>query len=105
MEDKVITENFITTKDNPFDPFTQFKSWYSYDHDLGYNTCELIDRIYSSLVVDDTNFDDETKESFLNESMKRIIEFQPEIYHMITNDTKLEFIPMDGHTVDESLFK
>ena len=39
-----IEEIWITTKDNPFDPFTQFDDWSRYDEDHGYNTCLLIDR-------------------------------------------------------------
>lgn len=31
---------WITTDDNPFDPFTQFDRWFKYDLlVLGYNTC------------------------------------------------------------------
>lgn len=36
---------WLTTKDNPFDPFSQFKEWFLYDVKNGYNTCGLIDRI------------------------------------------------------------
>ena len=95
MENEVINETFITTNDNPFNPFTQFKDWYSYDRALGYYTPELIDRMYSSLVENDEKFNDETKESFRIEAMKRIVALQPEIYHIITNDTFVETIPMD----------
>lgn len=35
----------LTTKDNPFDPFTQFREWFLYDVKNGYNTCGLIARI------------------------------------------------------------
>lgn len=35
----------LTTKDNPFDPFTQFASWLQYDLDKGYNCCEYLGRI------------------------------------------------------------
>jgi hypothetical protein len=31
-------EYMLTTVDNPFDPFTQFDEWLSYDTVLGYNT-------------------------------------------------------------------
>lgn len=35
----------LTTKDNPFDPFTQFNEWYNFDIDKGYNSCAYLDRI------------------------------------------------------------
>lgn len=35
----------ITTKDNPYDPFTQFREWYNFDIDKGYYSCAYLDRI------------------------------------------------------------
>jgi hypothetical protein len=41
-------ESMLTTVDNPFDPFTQFKPWYSYDLASGYHTLALLARIINS---------------------------------------------------------
>jgi hypothetical protein len=46
-----IPEVMLTTVDNPFDPFTDFDAWNSYDIRLGYNTCAFLDRV--SQVSDD----------------------------------------------------
>lgn len=35
----------LTTVDNPFDPFTQFKEWLAYDTRLGYNSLGFLDRV------------------------------------------------------------
>lgn len=35
----------LTTRDNPFDPFTQFDEWFAYDVEKGYNTCGYLARI------------------------------------------------------------
>lgn len=35
----------LTTFDNPFDPFEDFKSWLSYDKDHGYDSSEMLARV------------------------------------------------------------
>ena len=40
-------EYAITTKDNPYSPFTDFNLWYQYDYAHGYGTAEKLAR-YSS---------------------------------------------------------
>ena len=35
----------LTTTDNPFDPFTQYDAWSSFDEDHGYHTCAYLARI------------------------------------------------------------
>lgn len=37
--------SMITTIDNPFDPFEQFDSWYAFDVQKGYNTCDYLARL------------------------------------------------------------
>ena len=39
------TKFMLTTVDNPFDPFTQFDEWNTYDMMLGYHTCSYLDRV------------------------------------------------------------
>lgn len=38
-------EYMLTTVDNPFDPFTQFDEWLVWDHNAGYDTPALLDRV------------------------------------------------------------
>lgn len=35
----------LTTVDNPFDPFTQFDEWLTYDITMGYNSSSFLDRV------------------------------------------------------------
>jgi hypothetical protein len=41
----VVGEYMLTTVDNPFDPFTQWDEWYSFDTRHGYHTAGLLARI------------------------------------------------------------
>ena len=47
-------ERWLTTNDNPFDPFTQFYKWLRFDEVKGYRTCERIASLvhYSSGLTD-----------------------------------------------------
>lgn len=38
-------EVMLTTTDNPYDPFTQFENWLSFDESKGYFTCAYLARI------------------------------------------------------------
>jgi len=35
----------LTTSDNPYNPFTQWNEWYSFDEGHGYHTCGYLARI------------------------------------------------------------
>ena len=35
----------LTTTDNPFNPFTHWESWLSYDEDAGHNTNQKLARV------------------------------------------------------------
>lgn len=41
----MVDVSMLTTVDNPFDPFTQYDEWYSWDSNAGYHTPGLLARI------------------------------------------------------------
>lgn len=41
---------WVTTLDNMFNPFTEFDKWKQRDEELGYYTCETLDRIHGSTI-------------------------------------------------------
>lgn len=99
QDNNVIVETFITTFDNPFDPFTNFNEWCSYDCQLGYNTCALIDRVYNAFI--DTKEIDEVESEMLRvESMKRIVSLMPNVYKLIQTETFVDSIPMSNDDMD-----
>lgn len=63
----------ITTVDNPFDPFTQFDEWYSYDISKGYFTCSYLARI-ATIATEISDLD----ANLMNEkAIDEIIKFNP----------------------------
>ncbi len=63
MENSVI---MMTTFDNPFDPFEDFTSWFMFDIEKGYYTCNLLGRI--------VNFSDDMTEKEKDEAIERAID-------------------------------
>ena len=41
-------EHMLTTVDNPYDPFTEYDEWFTFDRALGYNTPGLLARVVKS---------------------------------------------------------
>lgn len=77
------TEQYrLSTKDNPYDPFTQFDSWFLFDVDHGYNSCAYLARIArtSEALTDEEN--DAEVERAINEIIK--YDFQG-IYKKVKN--------------------
>ena len=59
-------EYMLTTKDNPFDPFEQFDSWFMFDVEKGYYSCSRLARI--------AVFSDAMTEKEVNEETERAID-------------------------------
>lgn len=54
--------SMLTTKDNPYDPYTDFDNWYAYDEQAGYHTCSYLARIAStSPALSEKEIEDDTE--------------------------------------------
>ena len=65
VPDKEYRDCMLTTTDNPYDPFTQFKSWFLYDVEKGYYSCGYLARICF--------ISSEMTEDEINEAMEQAI--------------------------------
>lgn len=66
---------FLTTTDNPYNPFTHFDQWYTYDMDKGYNTCGLV----SALTPTSDALSDELNDELIEDTYDEIIKTFPKV--------------------------
>ena len=59
----------LTTHDNPFDPFEDFASWFLFDVEKGYNSCEYLGRIAKT----SDQFSDQENEEEIERAIDEII--------------------------------
>lgn len=65
-----MTQSLLTTFDNPFDPFDDFASWYSFDMEKGYCSCSHLMRIAKI----EESFSEEEKEMEIERAIDEIIQ-------------------------------
>ena len=76
----------LTTFDNPYDPFTQFDSWFLFDVTKGYNSCELLGRF--ARISD--SFTDEENDKEVERAIDEIIKFDfTNIYKKVKKTDKI----------------
>jgi len=73
---------YLTTKDNPFSPVTQFKDWYEFDMDHNYNCCGLLMRVAK---ISD-GFSEEENDLEIERAIDSILEFDPTSNYMKVSD-------------------
>lgn len=62
---------WVTTRDNPYNFFTQFDEWYAFDTQMGYNTCSYIDRIAKT----SNSMSEADRKKAINDAVDEIIRF------------------------------
>lgn len=61
----------LTTFDNPFDPFDNFREWFLYDVEKGYNSCGYLARIAKT----SSQFTDEENNEEIERAIDEIIKY------------------------------
>lgn len=75
MKEKV----HITTIDNPFNPFEDFASWYDFDMEKGYCSCQRVARLAN--ITDDMS--EVEKDVETERATRRLVEIDPlDIYQL-----------------------
>lgn len=76
-----VKDMWITTVDNPFDPFTQFERWFNFDEQNNYRTCERVARLAHC------NFDNLTakeNDELINQAMNTLVElYGDKVYRLV----------------------
>lgn len=79
---------WLTTVDNPFNPFTQFDDWYAYDLAMGYDTCGRIARLAPT---SDENLTEFENIELINEACNIILDqFDDEVFKLVFEEDLTE---------------
>ena len=75
----------LKTFDNPFDPFEQFTSWFLFDTEKGYNSCQYLARIART----SDQFTEEENDKEVERAIDEIIKYDfRNIYKKVTKKEK-----------------
>lgn len=70
----------LTTRDNPYNPFTEFDAWFKYDMLQGYNSCGLL----SQTANVDSVQSQELNEKDISDAIDYIVSKNPEFYMKVS---------------------
>ena len=65
-----MSKYMLTTKDNPFNPFEDFREWFVFDIQKGYNSCGLLARCTRTTEAMSEQENDEEIERAIDEIIK-----------------------------------
>lgn len=63
----------LTTKDNPYNPFTQYDEWFGFDEQKGYHSCAYLGRIAKT----SPDLSDEENNAEIERAIQEIIAYDP----------------------------
>jgi hypothetical protein len=75
--------HMLTTDDNPYDPFTQWNQWYTYDETSGHHTTGLLARI----VKTSHHLSDADQDKAIEDAMQEIVDLNASgLHRLVTED-------------------
>ena len=74
IDDLETKKYWLTTIDNPYNPFENFDEWENFDRIKGYNTCNYLARITKELYSD---MNEKDYNVCLNSAIKECLDFDP----------------------------
>lgn len=86
-----MAQSVITTIDNPWNPFTQFREWYAWDNKHHYETCRWLDHyMFSS-----NDLSDEQIDADITDAQNKLLVRNPYGLHVKVYDYEAEtLIPL-----------
>ena len=91
---------YLTTKDNPYHPDTDYKRWHDFDMQKGYYTAEYLDRIYEkNMDLRGKNpFSVDIDDNVLEESIDEIIDLNESLLGHVRekDEPKIEYVKYVG---------
>lgn len=86
LNDSIINDCMLSTRDNPYNPYDNFDAWLLYDAEKGYYSCCRLARI--AKYTDDMTQEEVDVET--ERAIDEIIKFDPlNIYVKVRKDTKV----------------
>lgn len=67
----------LSTIDNPYSPFSQFDSWYSFDCEKGYDSCGYLDRMNQVLKNETSYLNSDEEEKLIDSAIDQIVKYDP----------------------------
>lgn len=86
-------DHMLSTSDNPWNPFTDFNEWYTWDMSHGYDTSGLLDRIAkTSMDLSDADF-----ERAIEDAMDEIVKYNVSGVHIkvVNPNSRSNSLPVD----------
>ena len=81
----------LTTVDNPFDPFTEFDSWYTWDFNHDYHTPGYLARV----VVSSEELSEGEQLRAIEEAIDTILEHdEMDLYIKVFSEVRTETVPL-----------